>query len=66
MIHQYNRNSTKCQIMNLQKPNYINLHHDFAKRPQGHLSIDLMGPYNTTRQGNTYTLTTISNFTGYL
>ena len=35
-------------------------------KPQNHLSIDLMGPYNTTAQGNMYTLTTICNITSYL
>ena len=52
--------------MNLQKPNYINLHQEIAQTPQGHLLVDLIGPYNTTAQGNTYALTTICNLTGYL
>ena len=34
--------------------------------PQDHLLVDLTGPYNTTTQGNTYALTAICNFTGYL
>ena len=52
--------------MILQKPNYINLHQEIAQTPQGHISIDLMGPYNTTSQGNAYALTVICNLTGYL
>ena len=52
--------------MNLQKPNYINLHQELAQMPQDHLSIDLIGPYNTTIQGNTYALTVVCNLTGYL
>ena len=52
--------------MNLQKPNYINLHRKIAQTPQDHISIDLMGPYNTTSQGNAYALTTIYNLTVYL
>ena len=31
--------------MNLQKPNFFNLHHDIAQTPQDHISIDLLGPY---------------------
>ena len=34
--------------------------------PQDHLSVDLIGPYNTTTQGNTYALTAIFDLTGYL
>ena len=45
--------------MNLQKPNYINLHQEITQTPQDHLLIDLMGPYNTTAQGNTYALIAI-------
>ena len=49
--------------MNLQKPNYINLHQEITQTPQDHLSIDLMGTYNTIAQGNTYAFTTICNLT---
>ena len=37
-----------------------------AETPQDHLSIDLIKPYNTTTQGNTYTITAICSLTGYL
>ena len=50
----------------LKKPNYIILHQDIAQTPQGHISIDLIGPYNTTSQGNSYALTVIYSLTGYL
>ena len=53
-------------MMSLQKPNYINLHQETTQTLQDHISIDLMGPYNTTSQGNAYTLTAICNLTGYL
>ena len=65
-IHKYVRTCQKCQIMNLQKPNYINLHQDIAHTPQYHISIDLICPYNTTSQGNSYTYTVVCNLTGYL
>ena len=52
--------------MNLQMPKYIHLHQEITQTPQDHLSIDIMGPYNTTTQSNTYTLTTICNITDYL
>ena len=52
--------------MNLQKPHYINLHQDIAQTPQDHISIDLIGPYNTTSQGNSYAITMVCNLTGYL
>ena len=52
--------------MNLQKPDYINLHQDITQMPQELLSIDLIGPHNMTTQGNTYALTAICNLTGYL
>ena len=52
--------------MNLQKPNYISLHHNIAQTPQDHISIDLIGCYNTTSQGNSYALTAVWNLAGYL
>ena len=52
--------------MDFQKPNYINLYQEITQTPHDHLSIDLMGPYNTTAQGNTYALIAICNLTGYL
>ena len=33
---------------------------------QDHISIDLLGPYNFTSQGNSYALTTVCNLTRYL
>ena len=33
---------------------------------QDHLSVDLIGPYNTTTQGNPFTLKAICNLTDYL
>ena len=60
------RTCKKCQIMNLQKPNYRNLHHKIVHTLQDHLSVDLIRPYNTTTQGNTYALTAICNLTCYL
>ena len=52
--------------MNLQKPQFINLYQDIAQTPQDHISIDLLGPYNVTSQGNSYTLIAVCNLTGYL
>ena len=66
IIQKYVRTCKKYQIMNLQKPNYVSLHQEITQTHQDHLSIDLMGPYNTTAQGNTCALTTICNYTGYL
>ena len=48
------------------KPHFINLHQDIALTLQDHISIDLLGPYNVTSQGNSYALTTVWNLTGYL
>ena len=56
----------KLSNMNLQKPNYINLHQEIAQTPQDHLLVDLIGPYNITTQGNIYALTAICNLTDYL
>ena len=56
----------KCQIMNLQKPHYINLHQDITQTPEDHITIDLIGPYNTTSQGNSYDLTVVCKLTSYL
>ena len=47
-LHKYVRSCHKCQIVNLQKPNFIDLHQDIAQTPQDHLSIDLLGPYIVT------------------
>ena len=52
--------------MNVQKSHFIDLHQDIAQTPQDYISIDLLGPYNVTSQGNSYTLTAIFNLTGYL
>ena len=49
-IHQYVRSCPKCQITNLLKPHFINLHQDIAQTPQDHISIDLLGTYNVTSQ----------------
>ena len=47
------------------KTNYINLHQDITQTPQDHISIDLIGPYSTTSQGNSYALTVVCNLKGY-
>ena len=52
--------------MNLQKPYFIDLHQDIAQTPQNHISINLLGPYNITSQGNSYILTAVYSLTGYL
>ena len=52
--------------MNLQKPNYVNLHQNIAQTQQDYLSVDLIVPYKSTTKGNTYALTAICNLTGYL
>ena len=52
--------------MNLQKPHFINLHEDISQTPQDHISINLLGPYNITSQGDSYSLTAVCNLTGYL
>ena len=43
-IHQYVRSCHKCQIMNLQKPHFIDLHQDIVQTLQDHISINLLGP----------------------
>ena len=52
--------------MNLQKPHFIKLHKDIVQTPQDHISIDLLGPYSVTCQGNSYALTAVCSLTGYL
>ena len=49
-MHLYVRSCHKCQIMNLQKPYFINLHQDIAQTPQDHIFIHLLEPYNITSQ----------------
>ena len=65
-LQEYIRSSHKCQITNLQKLKFIDLHQDIAQTPQDHLSVDLLGPYNATSQGNLYVLIAVCNLTGYL
>ena len=62
---EYMRSCHKLQIMNLQKPNVIDVHQDIAQTPQDHLSIDLLGPYNIISQDNSHALTPVCNLTGY-
>ena len=64
-LNQYVRYCHKCQIMNLQKPNFIDLHHDIARIPQHQVSNNFLGPYNITSQGNSYSLTAVCNLIGY-
>ena len=52
--------------MNLQKPEFIDMHQDIAQTPYDYLSIDPLGPYNPTSQGNLYALTAVCSLTGYL
>ena len=47
-IHQYVRSWHKCQIMNLQKPYFMNLHQGIAQTTQDDISIGLLGPYTAT------------------
>ena len=49
---EYVRSCHECKVINLQKLNIIDLHQDIAQTPQDYLSIELLGPYNTTSQGN--------------
>ena len=65
-LHECMGSYHKCQIRNHQKPRFIDPHQDIAETPQDHLSINLMGPYKTTWQGNIYVLTAVCNLTGYL
>ena len=65
-LHEYMRSFHKCQIMNLQKPRFIDLHQDITQTQQDHLSINLLGLYDATSQGNIYVLTAVCNLTGYL
>ena len=64
-LHQYVRSCHKCQIINLQKPHFIDIHQDIAQSPQDHISINLPGSYIMS-QGNSYALTEVYNLTGYL
>ena len=52
--------------MNLQKPHFIDLQQNITQTPQDQISIDLLGPYNITSQGNSYTIAVVCNLTGYL
>ena len=52
--------------MNLQKPHFIDSHQEIAQTSQDNISINLLGPYIVTSQGNSYTLTAVCNLTGYL
>ena len=64
-LHEYVRSCYKCQIMNLEKPKFIDLYQDIAQTPQDHLHIDLLGPYSATSQGKLYVLIAVCNITGY-
>ena len=59
--HQYVRSCNKCQIMNMKKPHFIDLHQDMAQTPQDHVSIYLLAPHNI----KSHALTTLCNLTGY-
>ena len=65
-IHEYVSSCHRCQIMNLKKLKLIDLHQDIAETSQDPLSIDLLGPYNATSQGNLYISNAVCNLTGYI
>ena len=48
------------------KKKTTSIYQDITQNPQHHISIDLIGPYKTTSQGNAYTLSAVCNLTGYL
>ena len=50
----------------MQKPHYNNLHQGIVQTPQDHITIDLIGSYNSTSQDKSYVLTAVCNLTGYL
>ena len=64
-LHEYVRSYHKCQIMNLQKLKFIDLHQDIAQSPQDGPSVDLLGSYNVTSQDNLNVLTAVCNLTSY-
>ena len=52
--------------MNLQKPNFIDLHQDIAQIPEDRVSIDFLESYSFTSQGKSIFLPAVCNHTGYL
>ena len=59
-------NLSKMSDHELTKTHFINIHQDIALTLKDHISIDLIGPYNTTSQSNSYALTAVCSHTGYL
>ena len=60
------RSCYNVKLMSLQKLKFTDLQQDIAQTPHDDLSINLLGPYNVTSQGNSYALTAVCNLTGYL
>ena len=58
--------ATNVKLWIYKKPHFIDLHQVIAQTPQDHISINLLGPYNVTSKGNSYTLAAVWNLTGYI
>ena len=53
------RHCGQCQWMNLQTPNYVQLHLEIPKMPMTLITMDFIGPFQVTSKENKYALTVI-------
>ena len=56
-VKKYVRHCPQCQTTNLQTPHYGQHHLETPQTLIDFISIDLIGPFETTVKGNQYTLT---------
>ena len=55
----------ECQQVTLKAPQYINLHLPIPQFPMSFISMDLLGAYHETEQGNQYAMIVICMLTNY-
>ena len=56
----------ECQQVTIKESQYMNLHLPIPQFPMSFVSMDLLGPYCNTEQGNQYALTVICMLTYYV
>ena len=65
-VQKFVKHCTQCQTTNLQAPNYVQLHLEITQTSMNFISVNLIGPFETTTKGNQCALAVICMFTNYL
>ena len=64
--NKYVHSCPECQQITLKEPYYVNLHLSILQFPMFFISIDILGQYCETENGNQYALTVQCMLTNYV